>query len=207
MVSQNDFGRPTPGSRLLSMCLFGISKQLVEARERGVDMDRDRSCRCGQNRISRICTGQGSACQDIASRSSSASRILLYKAFLLFFLTNPLTTLEELALRETMHREFLPIDQLTPWARANNIELIGVKISTGHRGSGVVSTVQESESDALLVSVPQDLVLSLENVWVYAKSDRHLLQVLEALGAYSRVAHPHLTSKKLSVGTVRTNTV
>ncbi len=89
-----------------------------------------------------------------------------------------------------MHRDYLPVDDLTPWARINNIEFIGVEIRTGHRGSGVVTTVEKSESDALLLTVPQELVLSLDNVWIYAKSDRHLLQVLEALGAYSRVAHP-----------------
>lgn len=89
-----------------------------------------------------------------------------------------------------MHRETLPINDLTAWARINNIELLGVKVSTGHNGSGVVTTVEESETDAVLMTVPQELVLSLDNVWIYAKSDRHLMQVLEALGAYSRVPHP-----------------
>ncbi|KAI4164346.1 MAG: hypothetical protein LQ342_001993 [Letrouitia transgressa] len=38
------------------------------------------------------------------------------------------------------------------------------------------------------MEVPQQLVLSMESVWVHAKADRHLLQVLEATGDYSRTA-------------------
>lgn len=104
-----------------------------------------------------------------------------------------------------MHRGPLLIDELTPWARINNIELIGVEFSTGQSGSGVITTVEKSESEALLMSVPQELVLSLDNVWIYAKSDRHLMQVLEALGAYSRVAHPRQSLKKTFADLVRTN--
>ncbi len=91
-----------------------------------------------------------------------------------------------------MHRETLPIANLAPWARLNNIDFNGVKVSSlpGCRGTGVISIVEKTESDALLMTIPQELVLSLDNVWTYAKSDRDLLQVLEAVGDYSRVLDP-----------------
>lgn len=88
-----------------------------------------------------------------------------------------------------MHRQTLPIDQLGAWARLNNVEFNGVKImaSQGDKGSGLVTTAERSIDNPLLMTIPNDLVLSLENVWVYAKSDKHLRQVLEATGDYSRV--------------------
>lgn len=91
-----------------------------------------------------------------------------------------------------MHWEVLPIDNLGPWARLNNVEFNGVKVCAlpGSKGSGVIATTEKSESDALLMSVPQEVVLSLDNVWIYSKSDRDLLQVLEAVGEYSRVLDP-----------------
>ncbi|KAF6240455.1 hypothetical protein HO173_001123 [Letharia columbiana] len=89
-----------------------------------------------------------------------------------------------------MHRQTLPIDQLGAWARLNNVEFNGVKImaSQGDKGSGLVMTAERSIDNPLLMTIPNDLVLSLENVWVYAKSDKHLRQVLEATGDYSRTA-------------------
>ncbi|KAL9137777.1 MAG: hypothetical protein Q9175_001016 [Cornicularia normoerica] len=89
-----------------------------------------------------------------------------------------------------MHRETLPIDQLGAWIRLNNVKFNGVKITAlqGNRGSGLVTTAERSTDNPLLMTVPNDLVLSLETVWVYAKSDKHLRQVLEATGDYSRTA-------------------
>lgn len=75
----------------------------------------------------------------------------------------------------------------------NNIEFHEVKVCAlpEDRDSGVITTAKKSESDAILMNIPRELVLSLENVWVYAKSDKDLLQVLEAVGEYSRVSQPH----------------
>lgn len=93
-----------------------------------------------------------------------------------------------------MHRETLPFDQLAAWSRLNNVELNGVKFTAlqGSRGSGLIATAGRSTHNPLLITVPNNLVLSLENVWVYAKSDKHLRQVLEATGDYSRVSGPKL---------------
>ena len=92
-----------------------------------------------------------------------------------------------------MYRETLPIDQLGAWARLNNIEINGLRISTlqGNRGSGLVATAERPMNTPLLMTIPNDLVLSLENVWLYAKSDKHLHQALEATGDYSRVSGPN----------------
>ena len=91
-----------------------------------------------------------------------------------------------------MHRETLPVGNLAAWACLNNVELNGVKVSTlpGDRGSAILASAESTQDHALLMRVPQELVLSLENVWIYAKSDRHLLQVLEAVGEYARVSKP-----------------
>ena len=90
-----------------------------------------------------------------------------------------------------MYRETLPIDQLGAWARLNSIEINGLKITTlqGNRGSGLVATAERPVNNPLLVTIPKDLILSLENVWLYAKSDKHLRQTLEATGDYSRVSN------------------
>lgn len=96
-----------------------------------------------------------------------------------------------------MHRETLPIDQLAAWTRLNNVEINGIQITAlqGNRGSGLVTTADRSTDQSLLITVPNDLVLSLGNVWVYAKSDNHLRQVLEATGNYSRVSGPKASMK------------
>jgi hypothetical protein len=39
----------------------------------------------------------------------------------------------------------------------------------------------------ILLEIPSDLVLSLETVQNYAKSDRYLHEVLEAVGNFGRV--------------------
>ena len=96
-----------------------------------------------------------------------------------------------------MYRETLPVDQLAAWIRLNNVEFKGVKTTTlqGNRGSGLVTTTEISTDNPLLMTVPNELVLSLENVWIYAKSDKHLRQVLEATGDYARVSAPQASIK------------
>lgn len=88
-----------------------------------------------------------------------------------------------------MQRKLLPIETVPAWAELNNVEFDGVKVSSlpAGKGSGVVATAAHSEDGAILMRVPQELVLSLGNVWMYAKSDQHLREVLEATGEYARV--------------------
>ena len=71
----------------------------------------------------------------------------------------------------------------------HDVMLNGVQVSSALDGSGsrLVATSKLSEGGAILMTVPSDLILSLEKVWVYAKTDKHLLQVLDAMGDYARV--------------------
>jgi hypothetical protein len=102
-----------------------------------------------------------------------------------------------------MKREYLPIETLPVWARLNGITFNDVQIrhlqTEGgvDKGSAVVATgkkpvktsVDEGEIvPEILITVPRDLVLSLELVETYAKSDHHLKEVLDALGDYARVS-------------------
>lgn len=88
-----------------------------------------------------------------------------------------------------MKKDTWKIEQLLPWTELNNVELNGVAIAEGVHGSGIFATKDLDEKQTLM-TVPQELVLSLENVWVCAKSDSHLLQILENLGDFSRVRYP-----------------
>ena len=86
-----------------------------------------------------------------------------------------------------MWRESLPIEQLSPWMQLNDVKLAGVRLSHGENGSAVIAEKHLTDHELCLMTVPQELVLSLENVWLYARSDRHLLEVLEATEDFSRV--------------------
>lgn len=91
-----------------------------------------------------------------------------------------------------MHREILPVEGLGLWAQIYNVTFNGVKIAkTADTGCGIVATsdLTEQEQDRVLITVPKELVLSLENVWIQAKADQHLRQVLTALGEYGRVRY------------------
>ena len=88
-----------------------------------------------------------------------------------------------------MRRKVLQPALFNSWARINQIELDGVEVSpapTG-KGSGVFATNHLSDENAILMTIPRELLLSLDNVWIYAKADRDLREVLEAVGDYARV--------------------
>lgn len=91
-----------------------------------------------------------------------------------------------------MHRASFPLSYFPAWAELNHVHFNGVAVSTmsNGKGSGLVATAETSEPDQILMTVPQALILSLEKVWILAKSDRHLREVLEAVGDWSRVACP-----------------
>lgn len=89
-----------------------------------------------------------------------------------------------------MHSENSPISTLPIWAELNNVVFNGVRVSpmSNGKGFGLVACTQFSNGGELLMTVPKDLVLSLENIWIFAKSDAHLREALEAVGEYSRVS-------------------
>ncbi|PGG95060.1 hypothetical protein AJ79_10292 [Helicocarpus griseus UAMH5409] len=102
-----------------------------------------------------------------------------------------------------MKREYLPIDALAAWARLNNVKFHDTEVKRLQtkdgidKGSAVVVTAKRSAQEfnpeaqaepELLMTIPPDLVLSLERVETCAKSDRHLKEVLDAVGDYARTA-------------------
>ena len=67
--------------------------------------------------------------------------------------------------------------------------LNGVAISSldNGKGSGIVATKDLGKESVTLITVPRDMILSLETIWDYAKSDHHLHDILEAVGEFGRV--------------------
>ena len=89
-----------------------------------------------------------------------------------------------------MRRRLLSPSALDAWAIFNGVESWGITTRNlkSNKGLGIVATASCTTEEEVLMRVPQALVLSLENVWIYAKSDRHLQEILEAVGDYSRAA-------------------
>ena len=89
-----------------------------------------------------------------------------------------------------MHRQTLSLDALSAWAQVNHVEFNGISVrAIPCRGTGLAVTASVAEKAPLML-VPKDLILSMERVWIQAKADRHLREVLEAMGDYARVKHP-----------------
>lgn len=92
-----------------------------------------------------------------------------------------------------MLHEQLPIEQLTPWAVLNDIELNGVEICSNiltvegvSKGGGLLATA-DHKSAGILLSIPADLALSRETVLQYAKTDKHLRELVEAMSDFIQV--------------------
>ena len=88
-----------------------------------------------------------------------------------------------------MLRQTLPVSTLPVWSTLTNVVLNGVAISSldNGKGSGIVATKDLGKESVTLMTVPRDVVLSLETIWEYAKSDHHLHDILEAVGEFGRV--------------------
>ncbi|KAL8737404.1 MAG: hypothetical protein Q9181_001711 [Wetmoreana brouardii] len=87
-----------------------------------------------------------------------------------------------------MRREYLPSGALQTWMNLNDIHRKGINIEllSEQKGAGIITTAESLDNEIILITVPSQLVLSPENVWLFAKSDTHLKEVLEAVGEYSR---------------------
>lgn len=85
-----------------------------------------------------------------------------------------------------------PIDTLPTWATFHGVSFNGIKISPlpgfEDRGSTVIAdrALEGGKAVPLLV-VPKELIISRQNIELFAKSDRHLREVLEAIGDFGRV--------------------
>jgi hypothetical protein len=84
----------------------------------------------------------------------------------------------------------LPISSLQPWAQFNGIIFNGIKCDEiSGSGSGVVADRDlQGGNEGLLMVIPRELILSLEQVKLYALSDKDLNEVLVALGEFARVS-------------------
>ncbi|PWY94770.1 SET domain-containing protein [Aspergillus sclerotioniger CBS 115572] len=101
-----------------------------------------------------------------------------------------------------MKHDYLPIETLFPWTKLNGIAVKGIafrklRADDGtDKGSAIVATEEQSVQEPRsvdsqpepLLRVPSDLVLSQSFVDNYAKSDRQLREVLEAVGDFGRTA-------------------
>ncbi|MCJ1285638.1 hypothetical protein MMC26_004979 [Xylographa opegraphella] len=89
-----------------------------------------------------------------------------------------------------LHWGSWPINALPSWSALNNVELNGVAISVmeADRGSGIVTLKDTDAKDPVLMTVPRELVLSLETIWEFAKSDQDLNRILHAVGDFGQNA-------------------
>jgi hypothetical protein len=85
-----------------------------------------------------------------------------------------------------------PIEALPTWATFHGVKFNNVKVGPlpgfEERGSTVIAAreLQGIDAEPLLV-VPKDLIISRANADLFAKADRHLQQVLDAIGEFGRV--------------------
>jgi hypothetical protein len=85
-----------------------------------------------------------------------------------------------------------PIDALPAWAAFHGVSFNGVKVGPlpglEERGSTVIAArdLHGGNVEPLLV-VPKDLIISRQNIDLLAKADRHLRELLDALGDFGRV--------------------
>lgn len=88
-----------------------------------------------------------------------------------------------------------PIDNLPTWATFHGVIFNGINVGPlpgfEDRGSTVIANheLEGGKVEPLLV-VPKDLIISRQNIELFAKSDRHLREVLEAIGDFGRVRYP-----------------
>jgi hypothetical protein len=85
-----------------------------------------------------------------------------------------------------------PVRSLPTWASFRGIKFNGIKIGPlpgfEHHGSTVIAARELAYGQAPLIVVPKDLILSRQNVELFAKSDHHLRELLHALGDFGRTS-------------------
>lgn len=98
----------------------------------------------------------------------------------------------------------LPTSALQSWASHNGASFHGVTVGPlpglEDRGSTVIATKNLSGDDdaqRVLMTVPRDLILSLDNVHKHAKYDRDLRDILQSPGDFGRVGLRGIQSHNL----------
>lgn len=85
----------------------------------------------------------------------------------------------------------LPAEAFNPWAHLNGVRFHEVKPGQiAGRGSALLASkavVNSPDGAECLLTVPKDLILSLEQIQEQAKVDRDFRELLESLGDFGRV--------------------
>lgn len=86
----------------------------------------------------------------------------------------------------------LPVDSLPAWATLNDVSFDGVSIGPlpGKEDRGSTVIAKRSLKGGLeppLMTIPRDLILSLERIHQHAKSDSDFRAVLDGLDEFGRV--------------------
>lgn len=85
----------------------------------------------------------------------------------------------------------LPLEAILPWAMLNNVSfdrtLPGTVAGSGGALLAKSALDGNTDSSSVLLTVPRDLILSLNRVQEHAKTDRDFREVLESLGDFGRV--------------------
>lgn len=90
----------------------------------------------------------------------------------------------------------LPISSLQSWASFNRVTIRDISIGPlpgfESRGSAIkTNTFSLSHEQNPVMVVPSELILSKEAVEQYAKSDKHMHELLDAVGDFGRVRCLH----------------
>lgn len=91
----------------------------------------------------------------------------------------------------------LPVDTLPVWATLNDVSFEGVSIGPlpgkEDRGSTVIAKRSlKGGHEPPLMTIPRDLILSLERIHQHAKSDSDFRAVLDGLDDFGRVGDQHV---------------
>lgn len=85
-----------------------------------------------------------------------------------------------------------PVHNLKEWASLTQTSFRGIEVgpldAVEEKGSGikVIASELAAEQNPLMI-VPAELILSKGNIELHAKSDKHLRDVLDAVGAFGKV--------------------
>ncbi len=86
----------------------------------------------------------------------------------------------------------LPPNSLRAWADLQGVTFNGVEIGTlpeyEAKGSALLATTSSLDTHQYpLLIVPRDIILSKNNIELYAKSDTHLRKILDATESFGMV--------------------
>lgn len=98
----------------------------------------------------------------------------------------------------------LPVDTLPAWAALNSVSFHGIKIGPlpgkeEHGCTVIAKRHLKGGEEPPLMTIPRELILSLERVHEHAKSDSDFRSVLDSLDGFGRVGAPsfHFTFPSL----------